>query len=420
MKTQRAMRDPAALGRGRNFPCFEGLRTVGVISVIVSHVGFVTTATQRASYGEYIAHLEYGPALFFVVSAFLLYRSYVSAAFAGRPVTRFRHFMRRRIWRIVPAYWVALTCFILFFGVEISGLRDVLTYYFFLQIYDTSRFLGGIPQAWTLCIEVSFYFFLPVYAWVLRRLSADRSPDSRLRVELLGALVLIVICIVWRTAWFELDGRNPMARVAVQWLPGFFDVFGIGIALAAVSAWVDERASVPRFLEWVGEVPWLWVLLAIGCYLITATQLGLPRSNVPSNTPIGLQAFFQQSCNAMFALFIALPAVFGPDGKGAFRRFLTWAPVAYLGLMSYGVYLWHGVWLEKALEWTGRPGLTQVVTTGAPLRASTFPLILALTLVLSFASGIVSYYVVERPTLKWKDRRVRDILRGRPAARIAR
>ena len=77
-------------------------------------------------------------------------------------------FWWRRALRIFPAYWLALTVLIVVFGLHVSGLHDLVIYYGLLQIYDTHRFLGAIPQAWTLCTEVSFYVFLPAYAWVMR------------------------------------------------------------------------------------------------------------------------------------------------------------------------------------------------------------------------------------------------------------
>src|SRR6202008_3664922 len=74
---------PAAPARP-HYPSFDGLRTIAVLSAIMTHVGFVTGATAQARYGAYIAHLEIGPALFFLISGFLLYRTYVAGSFAGR------------------------------------------------------------------------------------------------------------------------------------------------------------------------------------------------------------------------------------------------------------------------------------------------------------------------------------------------
>jgi peptidoglycan/LPS O-acetylase OafA/YrhL len=401
--TQRAARP--------HFPCFDGLRTIAVLSAIMTHVGFVTGATAQSRYGVYIAHLEIGPALFFLISGFLLYRTYVAGSFAGREPLRAGLFWWRRALRIFPAYWLALTVLIVVFGLHVSGPHDLFIYYGLLQIYDTHRFLGAIPQAWTLCTEVSFYVFLPAYAWVMRRAGRGRELAVRLRLELLGAATLIGSCFAYRSAVYALDGRHAVGRIAVHWLPGYLDVFGIGIGLAAISAYVALRGT-PSILDWVGRVSWLWWLLAALCVWVVAMHLGLPRSPQPQNTPIGWRADAQQILQALFAAFACLPAVFGPQDRGLVRRFLRWRPIAYTGLVSYGVYLWHEGWLHKWLTWTKRPDVGELLATGHGISRWTYPLILGLTVLSSLATATASYYLVERPVLRLKDR-VPPLLAGR-------
>ena len=384
------------------FPCFDGLRTIAVLSAIMTHVGFVTGATAQARYGVSIAHLEIGPALFFLISGFLLYRTYVVGSFAGREPMPARLFWWRRALRIFPAYWLALTVLIVAFGLHVSGLHDIVVYYGLLQIYDTHRFLGAIPQAWTLCTEVSFYVFLPAYAFVLRRAGRGRDDRARVRLELVGATVLIATCYAYRSAVYAIDGRHAVGRIAVHWLPGYLDVFGIGIGLAAISAYI-ARQGTPPILEWVGRVSWLWWVLAGVCFWLVAMHLGLPRSPQPQNTPIGWQADKQQILQALFAGFACLPAVFGPQDRGLVRRFLRWRPVAYTGMVSYGVYLWHEGWLQKWMIWTHRPNVGDLLATGERISRWTYPLILGLTVLSSVASATVSYYLVERPVLRLKD-----------------
>lgn len=395
------------------FPCFDGLRTIAVLSAIMTHVGFVTGATLHASYGSYLAHLEIGPALFFLISGFLLYRSYVAGSFVDRAPMRAGQFLWRRALRIFPAYWIALTGLIAFFDVHVSGVRDIVTYYGLLQIYDTHRFLGAIPQAWTLCTEVSFYLFLPGYAWLLRTIGRGRTLEARLRLELLGAAALIGVCYAYRAAVYTIDGRHPVGRIATHWLPGYLDVFGIGIGLAAISAYVALRGT-PPILEWVGRVSWLWWVLAGVSYWLVSERLGLPRNPEPQTTPLGWQADQQQILQSLFAAFACLPAVFGPQDRGLVRAFLRWRPVAYTGLVSYGVYLWHEGWLDKWLEWMHRPNVLQIYGDRV-LHRSTYPLILTLTVLASLVAATLSYYLVERPVLRLKDHAPRWLVEGRGA-----
>jgi peptidoglycan/LPS O-acetylase OafA/YrhL len=206
-----------------------------------------------------------------------------------------------------------------------------------------------------------------------------------------------------------------VGRIATHWLPGYLDLFGIGIGFAAVHAYVARRGTTP-FVEWVGRVAWLWWLLAAFCFWIIAQHIGVPRAPLPSTTPIGWVADQEQILQALFAAFLCLPAVFGPQDRGAVRAFLRWRPVAYLGTVSYGVYLWHEGWLTRWMEWTNRPALGQLLTGGARYATSTFPLIMVLTVAGATACAALSYHLVERPILRLKDRVPRSFTTTRKAA----
>jgi peptidoglycan/LPS O-acetylase OafA/YrhL len=398
-----------------HFPCFDGLRALGVMGVVAAHVGFVTGATAQSRWGDYVAHPELAPPLFFFISAFLLYRVYVAANFAGGSPMPVAAFWWRRLLRILPAYWLALTVLIVAFGLHVSGPHDIVIYYGLLQIYDTHRFLGAIPQAWTLCTELSFYVFLPAYAWVLRKLGNGRDDAQRLRFELAGAVVLMGLCYVYRAAVYAQYGRTSVGRIATHWLPGYLDVFGLGIALAALSAYVAIHGATP-FVDLIGRLSWLWWAMAIFCFWFVTKHLGLPRIPQAQNTPIGWQADRLQLLQTAFAGLLALPAIFGPQDRGLIRRFLQWRPVAYTGLVSYGIYLWHEGWLDKWLVWTGRPNFFELFTAHAHIAPTTYPLILLLTVLASLATATISFYVMERPLLRMKDHVPRLLARRGTAA----
>src|SRR4029079_13567298 len=64
-----------------------------------------------------------------------------------------------------------------------------LLFYGFAQIYSPGAVFQGIPLAWTLCIEVTFYVFLPFWALALRRLARGRATIWRTE-----AIALVVLC----------------------------------------------------------------------------------------------------------------------------------------------------------------------------------------------------------------------------------
>jgi len=107
---------------------------------------------------------DQGVAIFFLISGFLLFRPFLAARRSGRTL-RLRDFYRRRALRIVPAYWVALTLFIVFGFVSGVTAHNWWIFYGFAQIYCLGTIGHGIGVAWTLCIEVTFYAALPAFAF---------------------------------------------------------------------------------------------------------------------------------------------------------------------------------------------------------------------------------------------------------------
>jgi peptidoglycan/LPS O-acetylase OafA/YrhL len=391
----------ATAGRAFDFPCFDGLRAIAVTSAILEHVGFVS-GSEFGKRGEWyaplVARLEIGPAIFFMISGFLLYRTFCAAAFAGRRPSRPRVFFRRRALRIIPAYWIALTGTLLFRNATTmtaglnGGFRgftamQLLSLYTLTQIYSQHWFYSGMSQSWTLAVEVSFYLMLPAYALLMRTLGARRDPDARLRLELAGAVALYLVSIGWRTLVFY-SGALP--AIAQHWLPGYLDIFGLGMALAAVHAWSAQTGGHIAVLEWFGRHADLCLVVAIACYLTVALGLDLPRRIIEVT---GGRAYARNLLHSLVALFVLMPAVFGPQNVSLFRRFLRWRPVVYLGVVSYGVYLWHNNFLEQARIWCG-----------FPVFKGSFVMLLTITFAWSLLFASASYFLVELPILRLKDR----------------
>ncbi len=384
-----------------DFPCFDGLRAIAVMSAILEHIGFVSGAefSHHVWYAPLVARLEVGPAIFFMISGFLLYRAYAAAAFAGRTATRTRVFFRRRVLRIVPAYWLALTAILLLGHATTVSLRasgggfssftfpQLLSLYTLTQIYSQHWFYAGMTQSWTLAVEVTFYLMLPAYAWLMRRLGAGREPGARLRVELLGAAGLYLVSLGWRTFVFY---AGVMPAISQHWMPGYLDVFGLGMALAAVHAWTVQTGGRLAPFEWAGRHANVCLLIALACYLVVALALDLPRLIIEVN---GGRAYIRNLLHGLVALFVLLPAVFGPQDESLFRRFLRWRPVVYLGVVSYGVYLWHNDFLEQARLWAHYP-----------LFGGNFAMLLTITMFWSVVVASLSYTFVEQPILRLKDR----------------
>lgn len=383
------------------FPGMDGLRAIAASGVVLVHVALISGYAFRTEdgIGRYLARAELGVALFFLISGFLLYRPFVAAAYDDRPGPALRTYARRRLLRIVPAYWVALTVLVVLLDVrdrgDIGSIGDVVVYYGFLHIYWERTALGGIQQAWSLATEMAFYVLLPVWALVLRRsgeaAGARHRPNRRLVVEL-GALAgLYLFGMAYRYVCVRHLGlATDRLEIRVNWLPANADLFALGMAVAVVQVHAARYADswAGRLATGIGRIGGWWWLGAAVSYWAVSTRAGLPVS-VGANSPG--QWMRRQVLYGSTAFFLLLPAVFRPAGGGLVRRLLSSPPVAAIGLVSYGVFLWH----EGAID-VARRARDMGPFTGS------FPTELAITVGLTGVAAVASWYLVEKPALRRK------------------
>ena len=98
----------------------------------------------------------------------------------------------------------------------------------------------------------------------------------------------------------------------------------------------------------------------------------------------------------LVAAFFVAPAAFpNPNGRGLPSRILSLRWVAWLGLISYGIYLWHNGLLDLMMQHDAIP-------TWKPYMSGTL-ILLAITIPVS----AISYYLIEQPFLKLKEPRKR-------------
>ena len=372
----------SAAGGNPRFPCIEGLRALAAVSVLVHHVAGTTGAVVGTAWGHIYAHLDVGVSVFFVLSGFLLYRPYVAAHADGRPGPGLRRYATRRVLRIFPAYWVALAATFFVLGTAAyDGLGSLPRYFLLVHIYDSSHALRGIVPAWSLATELSFYAFLPLYAFVLGRLVANRA-----RPLLLEAAGLVVLYTTGTAvhSWLVLTREGGTS--STLWLPAQLDLFALGMALAVAHVAVgrgQRLAALTAGGRWPG---WTWALAAVP-FWVAATQLDLPREfgDVPDSGAIGRQVTY-----GLVAFLLVLPAVFGDQRRGWPRRLLRLRPVAYVGLVSYGLFLWHFPLLRYldehgALAW---------------LPEARFAAALVMTLGLGLVAATASWFLVESPLVR--------------------
>ena len=365
------------------------------------HTTFVSGYTGRSGLGNYTARLEIGVSVFFVISGFLLYRQFAVSQFGHSDRPAIGPFWVRRLKRVIPAYWVAfIVVTYVMHGDQIRhGVGALAVYLGFALIYSPSYVLSGITQAWSLCTEMSFYLALPLWALLMGR--KRRDPSTQMKVELWGLAGLVAAGLVYRVV--VLQAHGALATTMPNWLPGYVDLFALGMLLAVISAWSEATGNKPRLL-WHPSLPWISCGLAAAAF-VAVSNIGLPWTPV-TPSPVGL-SLLRQTLYGLFAFFIVLPAVVGRQDSGAVRRLLAFRPLALIGVVSYGIYLWHEAWIELFLRWTGD-------------KLFTIPLLelVAFAGALATLSAAASYVIVERPVLRSK-LRLPTLRRPAPAAALA-
>jgi peptidoglycan/LPS O-acetylase OafA/YrhL len=245
------------------------------------------------------------------------------------------------------------------------GLSGALAprYLLLLQAYSKGTVAGGLPQAWTLCVEVAFYAFLPLWAAVVRRTVAPELPALAALFAVSLAYKLVVLGAV---VGAHVGAVDPWIIA----LPAYWDMFAMGMALAVIST----RRAIPGH-------PAAWWLAAALLFVLSAKGAGLAHPSTEGFTHA--QVLVRHYLYAAIAFCVLAAGLTGP-------RPLEVAPLQALGRISYGIYLYHLTVLGLLGKWD----LAQLEDHVHPyILWSTFAI--AGTLLLATAS----WFAVERPAL---------------------
>lgn len=306
--------------------------------------------------------LTLGVPVFFVVSAFVLYRPFVARRVAADPTPPIGPFWLRRVARIVPLYWVTLTVVWATSPLFSAQTRDQFfngvpawRYYLFAQVYDEASSISGLGPAWSLNVEMAFYLVLPLWAmgaaWLVRR----RVP---VHLELVGLGAIILVAMSYLSG-LEATGsylaKTPLANAGY---------FAIGMALAIIS--VDLRTSsrpmlVSRAVRLAVPLAPLAIALILGLFLL-AEQI--PHLELYELALVSL---------------VLLPAALDERPVTLTKRILTQRHLQLVGILSYGVYLFHRQIALGLRLWFWAPmGKTDFLVA--------FGAVVALTILLAMAS----------------------------------
>lgn len=331
MTTDRAdaISNPRAPSSHRR-PELDGLRTVAVLAVFAFH------CVQPSGAGLL------GVDVFFVLSGYLM-TTLVAREVRLHDGVRWGRYISRRLRRLYPALAMAVVLAIVLALLTGTAVRTTIIQAPFALTYlkDGMRLRGGLlDHTWSLSVEAQFYLVWPlVMVWVMRA----RNPAKVLWVSVAAGLAL------------------PIALLPIVSSRGlYFTPIGHLAALLAGSAVALTNWDLGRR----GVLAANWSLAALVVLLLEPVRV-IYR---PGGELAGMIV--------ASAITAAMLLAFNEGGQhSAASRILSWAPLAAIGLRSYGFYLYH------------QPIL--LVCLALMPRVLAIPLALAATLALSWISWAV-------------------------------
>src|SRR5829696_6585117 len=366
-------------------PGLDGLRAIAVVAVLLYHANLTWIP------GGFL-----GVEVFFVISGYLI-TALLLAEWHQKGTINLKDFWLRRARRLLPALYVllvvTLTFAVVFLPEEVAGLRaDVIAAVgyvtnWFLIFGQESYFESvGRPSVlqhlWSLAVEEQFYLIWPIVLAVGLGFGATRLRRRRvLTVALVGAAASAVAMAIMYTPgvdpsriYFGTDTRATGllcgAALAFLWTPG--DKYRPAEAR-------HQRLRLPdrgRFRRrWGWTAPLLLDVLsiaALGGLLWFFLHLG-------EFEPLLYRGGFTLVGLTTVAAIMAVVHPYAHVGS----YLLGSAPMRWLGVRSYGIYLWH--WPVFMVT---RPQL-DVPFGGLPL--------LALRLSITIVLADISYRLVETP-----------------------
>lgn len=375
------------------------VRAAACLTVLAHHLG--QRMSWRADFGPldwlplFSRIGSFGVAMFFVLSGYLLARPFWRALDEGRPMPSLKVYALRRAARIFPGYWLILAITFVFsltvFGARLDGeliLRLVAGAFGVNAWHWVTLFPVEVNgPLWSIGFEVVSYVLLPLG---LIAIFALRMPAWTGRLAFLAVIALALVAHWLFVTYYPIDNIRRswefgLIGGAKTWMPrynpfGFFAIFAIGSLAAGLQLWVARHRG------------WLFDVLVVAIIAVIIWQFEMQTRN-PDDTGYGLLGIpygFPQ-----FPLTIAALLAVAPSSVIA-GRLLDNPVTVFLARISFGIYIWHYLIIELVRVWWD-PRLSYGEETSLTQFSVSALIVIAGTLV----AAIASFYLVERPAIRW-------------------
>lgn len=264
------------------------LRGAAISLVVLAHCGSATTSVVPGL-ASFAAHYgEMGVQLFFIVSGYTMMLTFgVRDSLAAA-----RSFYIRRIFRIVPLFWIAIPFYLLvtkgegfaMWAPDGVSARDVALTVLCLHWSSVTAFNSVVPGGWSIAVEMQFYLLFPLVIRLFRTRNGAILGYVLIAMVSVAAQFLADKYLVPQLAAALPKSQSYLAGAFFYcWLPRQSICFGFGILLydfierknhPTLGALLLIGASL--FTGWGAEV----VILAAASFAVLASKLKFPFASL--------------------------------------------------------------------------------------------------------------------------------------------
>jgi peptidoglycan/LPS O-acetylase OafA/YrhL len=318
---------PAPAGSGQRYvPGLDGLRAVAVLAVVAYHLGFGWAQGGLLGVG-----------IFFTLSGYLI-TDLLLGQHAATGRLHLLDFWQRRARRLLPALFVMLGVVAIWVSVfqraQLSALRGmtaaaaVYISNWWLIIHNQSYFARFGPPSplghlWSLAVEEQFYLIWPWLVLLALLVFRHRSERSRRLLMASASLALAAASAIAMDVLYH-PGYDPTRVYDGTDTRAFGLLIGAALAILRPSREMPADPSKRSRLALDGTG---WVGLVVIGLLIWRTG---EYSSFLYRGGMVVLSF----ATAAVVLAVASPA-------SVLGRALGWGPLRWIGVRSYGIYLWH-------------------------------------------------------------------------------
>ena len=360
-RTSRYLRSRRAMPESR-IVSVDGIRGLAILLVVLSHLfgadGFPFQAGLASA-----ALGNTGVRMFFVLSGFLITSLLMKEDARTGRIDLWRFYVRRSF-RIFPAFYLYVAVAILFAragGNSLARLSLMSAVFYFSDYVKWDHVDYTMRHFWSLAVEEQFYLLWPLVFTLARRH----------RRKILAAVILI--SPFWRYLIFHFSGWNLDAVIDRR-----FDAISDVLACGCLLALCEEQ---------LGKISAYMLFLRSGrFYAVTGILLcgGLTLEH-PRIYYLAGQTMLNCGLTALMDRAIRFP-------HAGYARVLNAWPLMSLGAISYSLYLWQQLFLNAERHGFWNHAIPAVCA--------------------SLAAAILSYYTVEQPLLRYRNRRFRRFASG--------